>query len=77
MVAELFGLNSHGTILGAVMFGGTIGGAAGPLLAGHLFDITGSYQIHFLTCALFSFIGIILTLFLIPTKTEIGYPLGP
>ena len=77
MVAELFGLNSHGTILGAVMFGGTIGGAAGPLLAGHLFDITGSYQVHFLTCALFSFTGIILTLLLIPTKTEIGHPLGP
>lgn len=67
MVAELFGLKTHGTILGAVMFGGTIGGAAGPLLAGHIFDITGSYQLVFLLCAILSIASITLSLFLATT----------
>ena len=68
IVAELFGLKTHGTILGAVMFGGTIGGAAGPLLAGYIFDITGSYQLDFLICAILSIAGITLSLFLTPTN---------
>jgi MFS family permease len=43
LVAELFGLKSHGELFGAVFFAGTIGGAMGPPLAGRIFDTTGSY----------------------------------
>lgn len=44
LVAEWFGIRYHGTLLGIAVCFGTLGGAAGPLLAGHLFDISGSYQ---------------------------------
>lgn len=50
MVAELFGLPSHGAIFGTVTSVATMGGAAGPVVAGYLFDITGAYTIVFLVC---------------------------
>jgi MFS family permease len=64
IVAELFGLSSHGLILGAIAFSFLLGGAAGPLLLGHIFDVTGSYQWGFLVCAAMSFIGLLLTVVL-------------
>jgi MFS family permease len=59
--AELFGLRSLGTIVGVVMFSFTIGGAIGPVLAGRIFDVTGSYSISFMTCAAVGITGIILS----------------
>jgi len=44
MVAELFGTASHGLLFGLVLFSGTLGGTIGPVLAGRMFDVTGSYQ---------------------------------
>jgi MFS family permease len=70
LVAGLFGLSSHGLIFGVVGLGFTIGAAIGPFLAGHFFDVTGSYQAAFLVCAAMSIIGLILTLFLTPMKTS-------
>ncbi len=64
LLAQLFGLGSLGAILGAVIFIGTIGGAIGPVLAGRIFDITGSYQSFFLLCLALSVAAIILMLFL-------------
>lgn len=61
LVAELFGLSSHGLILGVIAFSFLIGGAVGPLLLGYIFDVTGSYQWGFLVCAVISFVGLILT----------------
>ena len=60
LIAELFGLREHGVILGATVFCGAIGGAIGPLLAGHIFDITSSYYLAFLVCAAISVVGLIL-----------------
>jgi MFS family permease len=51
LVAEHFGIRSHGVLFGIVLFAGTFGGAVGPILAGHLFDITGSYSSAFWICA--------------------------
>jgi nitrate/nitrite transporter NarK len=51
LVAEHFGIRFHGLIFGIVLFAGTVGGAAGPIVAGHLFDITGSYSSTFWICA--------------------------
>jgi MFS family permease len=59
LVAELFGLRSHGAVFGAVLFIINIGGALGPLLAGGIFDITGSYYWAFLTCTVVSILGFI------------------
>ena len=64
MVAELFGLGSHGTILGFLSFGFVTGGAFGPWLAGTIFDKAGSYQLAFAMCAAVSVSGLILTRFL-------------
>ncbi|MFC1903901.1 MFS transporter [Chloroflexota bacterium] len=60
---ERFGLTSHGVILGVTMFGLSIGETIGPVLSGHIFDITGSYSLAFLICAIANVIG--LTLFLL------------
>ncbi|MEW6555601.1 MAG: MFS transporter [Actinomycetota bacterium] len=41
--AEVFGKASMGAIFGAVTTGGALGGAAGPVITGFIFDRTGSY----------------------------------
>jgi len=66
VVAELFGLISLGVVLGVVQIGVATGEAVGPVLAGKIFDITGSYQPAFIACLIFSVTAIILTLFLRP-----------
>jgi len=74
---ELFGLGSLGVLLGAVNSGGAIGEGIGPVLAGGIFDITGSYQGTFLLLLAISVTGIILSsllrrtdkLSLVPTST--------
>lgn len=66
IVAELFGLSSLGVILGAVISVMAVGEAAGPALAGGIFDITNSYQLAFLICAALSIIAIMLALLLRP-----------
>jgi len=71
LVALLFGLSSHGVILGFLSFGFTTGGAFGPWLAGLIFDITNSYQFAFLMCAGVSLVGLFLTAFLKPKRIAI------
>ena len=72
MIAELFGTGSHGVIFGIVFFSGAIGGGIGSVLAGHIFDISGSYQVAFLTFAVVGIIGLILCLFLRPVISKGG-----
>ena len=68
LVADLFGLSSHGVIFGVIVFLLTIGGAIGPVMAGGIFDARGSYDLAFLACTAVSVVGLILTAFLTPTK---------
>jgi len=72
MAAELFGTRSHGAIFGIVIFSGTIGSAISPILAGHIFDITYSYWLAFLTLTALSIIGLILTILIRPTNDKGG-----
>jgi len=72
LVADLFGLRSHGAIFGSVFFSGTIGGALGPMLAGRIFDVTGSYQSAFLICGVASVVVLVLSLFLRPINKPGG-----
>ena len=51
-VAEFFGTRTHGAIYGGIYLFGTIGGAAGPIMAGRVFDLTGSYEYAFSALAL-------------------------
>jgi len=56
--AELFGLSSLGLILGSVTFVYTLGSAIGPLLSGYLFDVTRSYSIAFILCAILAAVAL-------------------
>ena len=67
LLAELVGLRSHGLIFGVFGISVGCGGAMGPLLTGYLFDVTKSYQMAFLLCAVISLTGILFAAFL---KTE-------
>jgi len=66
IVADLFGIRSHGEILGVIVFIVTIGAAVGPILAGAIYDNTDSYFPAFLVCIGFGIISLILTFFLKP-----------
>ena len=66
VVAELFGIGSHGVLFGIVAFSLTVGGAIGPVVAGHIFDIIRSYTLVFLILAGVSIAGLFLTVFLKP-----------
>jgi len=72
MVAELFGLRSHGVLMGVIGFFLAFGNATGPLVAGYVFDITGSYQPAFWVCVAIGGIVLVLTLLLKPLGDEEG-----
>ena len=42
--ADYFGARSLGTIMGLMMFIGMVGGLVSPVVAGWIFDVTGSYR---------------------------------
>ena len=65
-VAELFGTGSHGLLFGIVLFSGTLGGSIGPLLTGHIFDVTGSYRTAFLVLTALVVMGFAMIAFLRP-----------
>jgi MFS family permease len=44
LIGECFGLLAFGKILGLIMIAATMGGAAGPVLTGRIYDVTGSYR---------------------------------
>ena len=62
IVAEYYGLQAHGAIFGFVLFFGAVGGAAGPILAGRIFDLMGSYDPAFSTLAVLAALGLALVL---------------
>ncbi|MEM9357369.1 MAG: MFS transporter [Pseudomonadota bacterium] len=70
-VAEYFGTRSVGAIFGGIVFFGTVGGAIGPVLAGRVFDVTGSYVIAFLTLASMATLALLLVVSL-PRKAKDG-----
>jgi len=69
IVAELFGIRSHGALFGIVVFGGALGGAIGPVLAGLVFDITRSYHLIFMALIGLATLSLLLTLLLRPAQT--------
>ena len=70
IVAELFGIGSHGALFGIVLCFGTVGGALGPTLAGTLFDVTGSYRPAFWLITGMSAVGFGLILSLKPVDPK-------
>jgi MFS family permease len=74
LIAGLFGTRSQGTLLGIVIFSGTLGGSIGMVLAGYIFDVTNSYQLAFLILLILEIIGFILAALIRPVvkgKTDV------
>ncbi len=69
VTAKFFGLSSLGIILGSLMLIDSIGGAIGPLFAGRVFDITGSYSLSFIVCIILVVLSIIVSFILLKAKT--------
>lgn len=59
MAPPLFGLRSIGTILGLAYLAWSVGGAAGPFLAGFIFDATQSYDLAFLAGGVLLLAGVV------------------
>jgi MFS family permease len=68
IVAEFFGIRSHGVLFGIVAFSGTVGGALGPVVTGYIFDVTAGYSLAFWLCAMMSALGLVLIVSLKPIK---------
>lgn len=68
IVARIYGMRSHGAILGLVFFGDTCGGALGPVVAGYIFDITQNYYPAFQLGAGIGVVSLIAVLLLRPLK---------
>jgi len=66
IVADYFGIKSHGVLFGIVVLFGTVGGSIGPFLSGFIFDSTGSYDLAFWICTAMSLIGLIMIMTLKP-----------
>lgn len=62
--AQLFGLARLGEVVGGFEAIGAIICVAGPIMAGWLFDVTGSYRLAFLIFAGVAIVGLVSTLFL-------------
>ena len=62
IVAEIFGLSSHGVLLGVVNFSACVGAAAGPIMAGALFDQRGDYALAFWVTTGLSLISLVMAL---------------
>lgn len=72
VVIDVFGLRAQGVLLGVVHFGFAIGETIGPVTAGGLFDVTGSYNLAFLIGASIISVGLILTLLVRPAISQGG-----
>ena len=70
MAIEFFGLSSLGVLLGSFGFSIGLGGSAGPVVTGLLFDISGGYTLAFLIFIVVSVLALISTLWLHPVKKK-------
>lgn len=68
--ARFFGIGAQGAILGTIIFAWAIGGMIGPVVTGHVFDITSNYHPAFWGLALLSFAGLMLVSSLKPLTRD-------
>jgi len=74
LVAEIFGLRSHGLIYGVMGLGFMIGAAAGPWFAGFIYDMIESYKMAFTVCAAISLMGLFFIILLKPIREDRAEP---
>lgn len=70
MIADLFGLSALSLILAGVSLIGTCGAAGGPVVAGGIFDVTGSYFWAFISCIALSLFGFVMAMFMRPVEKQ-------
>lgn len=70
IVSDIYGKANMGAIFGAITMGGALGGAAGPYIAGWLFDRTGSYSSAWLVAAIVALVSIVLVMKIKVEKIE-------
>jgi len=70
MQADYFGIRSFGTIMGVMSAISMLGGLASPVVAGWIFDITGSYHLAWLSFGLITIPAIPLILLARPPKAR-------
>ena len=58
ILADYFGTRDQGVILGIVIFISNLGSSSGPILAGYVFDVSGSYQVFFMLLTVLSLAGL-------------------
>lgn len=68
ILSDYFGTRDQGVILGIVIFIANLGSAIGPVLAGIIFDVTGSYQLIFMVLTGLSAAGLGAAYVLKPVK---------
>ncbi len=68
LAGSFFGTKAIGAIFGMINTAYTVGGAFGPILAGYIFDVTGSYYIAFLAGAIIIAITFVFSLTLRPPR---------
>lgn len=71
LVAECFGVVSFAAINGLLWTSFTFGAAVGPVLAGRIFDVTGSYSLAYLI-ALLAFLVATVTVWFVPSPRRAG-----
>jgi sugar phosphate permease len=71
LIAGLFGTRSQGSILGIVIFSGTLGGSIGMTLSGYIFDVTGSYSLAFIILLILIVLGLVNMLLIKPVTKGI------
>jgi MFS family permease len=70
VLADYFGTRDQGVILGIVIFISNLGSSMGPVLAGYVFDVTGSYQMVFMVLTILSIVGLVAVYRLKPVDSQ-------
>ena len=68
LASSFFGTKAVGAIIGTLNVAYMAGSATGPLLAGYIFDVTGSYYIAFISAAIAIAVAFLVCLLLRPPK---------
>ena len=71
MFAELFGMRSHGSIIGLSSLISALGGAFGPFVAGYIFDTSGNYRLAFILCGALIVVAIAMAGLLRPITKQV------
>jgi MFS family permease len=70
IIADWFGMKSHGSIYGVIDIGWGFGGGIAPLLAGYIFDTTGDYELAIVMAAISLFLAMGLSLVIKPPHIQ-------